>query len=93
MARCSGTPRAGGRCLPLTCGGFSIEAHESRTDHINHTEQTYQFVVEKLKAGCQVKVVLEGVRRLDQDACTVPCFALITQSMAMHTEKSLYICV
>jgi hypothetical protein len=52
------------------------EAHEGRTDHINHTEEMYLFVVEKLKAGCKVKVVLEGVRQLDQDACTVPCFAL-----------------
>jgi hypothetical protein len=52
------------------------EAHEGCSDHINHTEEIYKFVVEKLKAGCQVKVVLEGVRQLDMDACTVLCFAL-----------------
>jgi hypothetical protein len=55
------------------------EAHKGRTDHISHTEEMYQFVVEKLKAGCQVKVVLEGLRQLYMDACTVSCFGLCLQ--------------
>lgn len=53
------------------------DAHGGRSDHIRYTEEMRQFVLEKLKAGCQVKVVLEGVCKQIWACINVHCCAAV----------------